>query len=515
MVDRVAVRAWLAALQDGLVDAIERADGAARFGRDRWERPDGGGGESRVLKDGALIEQGGVNFSEVSGASLPASATHDRPALAGAPFSAMGVSLVLHPKNPHVPTTHLNLRFFIATPAGAEPAWWFGGGFDLTPFYPVREDVLHWHRMAREACASLPGSYERYKAWCDRYFFLPHRNETRGVGGLFFDDLNTPSFAECFAFARAVGDVFPKAWLPIAGAAPRDALRRARARVPAVAARALRGVQPGARPRHAVRPADRRAHRVDPDVAAAARALGVRLDAGAGVARGCARARVAAPARLARRSMNYRHAFHAGNFADVMKHAALVAALERLTEKDRPLFLLDTHAGRGRYDLAATGGEAAGGIARVLAAGLDDTHPALARYLAIVRGMNEGDRLGSYPGSPMIEAAFMRAGDRAAFCELLTGEADALRRLFRGDARVGVHCRDGFEALAALLPPPEKRGLALIDPPYEEQERDLERVAEALVAAAARWPQGALMAWYPIKWAPSPRGCIAGSWMPA
>ncbi len=216
MVDRVAVRAWLAALQDGLVDAIERADGAARFGRDRWDRPGGGGGESRVLKDGALIEQGGVNFSEVSGSSLPASATHDRPALAGAPFSAMGVSLVLHPKNPHVPTTHLNLRFFIATPAGAEPAWWFGGGFDLTPFYPVREDVLHWHRMAREACASLPGSYERYKAWCDRYFFLPHRNETRGVGGLFFDDLNTPSFAECFAFARAVGDVFPKAWLPIA-----------------------------------------------------------------------------------------------------------------------------------------------------------------------------------------------------------------------------------------------------------------------------------------------------------
>jgi coproporphyrinogen III oxidase len=216
MVDRVAVRAWLAALQDGLVAAIERADGVARFGRDRWERPGGGGGESRVLKDGALIEQGGVNFSEVSGASLPASATHDRPTLAGAPFSAMGVSLVLHPKNPHVPTTHLNLRFFIATPADAEPAWWFGGGFDLTPFYPVREDVLHWHRMAREACAALPGSYERYKAWCDRYFFLPHRDETRGVGGLFFDDLNTPSFADCFAFARAVGDAFPKAWLPIA-----------------------------------------------------------------------------------------------------------------------------------------------------------------------------------------------------------------------------------------------------------------------------------------------------------
>ena len=216
MVDRVAVRAWLAGLHEGLVDALERADGGARFSRDRWERPGGGGGDSRVLKDGALLEQGGVNFSEVEGSSLPASATHDRPALAGAPFSAMGVSLVLHPNNPHVPTTHLNLRFFIAEPEGAEPAWWFGGGFDLTPCYPVREDVLHWHRTARDACAMLPGSYERYKSWCDRYFFLPHRNETRGVGGLFFDDLNAPSFADCFGFARAVGEAFPKAWLPIA-----------------------------------------------------------------------------------------------------------------------------------------------------------------------------------------------------------------------------------------------------------------------------------------------------------
>lgn len=203
--------------------------------------------------------------------------------------------------------------------------------------------------------------------------------------------------------------------------------------------------------------------------------------------------------------MNYRHGFHAGNFADVMKHVALVAALGRLTEKDRPLFLLETHAGRGSYELAATGGEAATGITRVQAAGLDNPHPALARYLAIVRSMNDGDRLGTYPGSPVIAAGFMRADDRAAFCELLTGEADALRRLFRGDARVGVHCRDGFEALAALLPPPEKRGLALIDPPYEEQERDFEHVAEALVAAAARWPQGVLMAWYPIK-----LGAVAG-----
>jgi coproporphyrinogen III oxidase len=216
MVDRVAVRAWLAGLHESLVAAVERADGAGRFGRDRWERPGGGGGESRVLKEGALIEQGGINFSEVTGGALPPSATHDRPALAGAPFFATGVSLVLHPKNPHVPTTHMNLRFLVAEPPRGEPSWWFGGGFDLTPFYPVREDVLHWHRTARDACAGLPGAYARYKDWCDRYFFLPHRNETRGVGGLFFDDLAEPSFEACFAFARAVGEAFPKAWLPIA-----------------------------------------------------------------------------------------------------------------------------------------------------------------------------------------------------------------------------------------------------------------------------------------------------------
>lgn len=184
--------------------------------------------------------------------------------------------------------------------------------------------------------------------------------------------------------------------------------------------------------------------------------------------------------------MKYRHAFHAGNFADVMKHAALVAALARLTEKDRPLFLLDTHAGRGRYVIPETGGEAGAGIARLLATRVDAPHPALARYLTIVRGMNEGSRLSAYPGSPLIEAAFMRPGDRAAFCELLDAEVEALRALFRGDARVGIHCRDALE-------------VALIDPPYEEQERDFERVAAALVAAAARWPQGVLMAWYPIK----------------
>jgi 23S rRNA (adenine2030-N6)-methyltransferase len=196
--------------------------------------------------------------------------------------------------------------------------------------------------------------------------------------------------------------------------------------------------------------------------------------------------------------VKYRHAFHAGNFADVTKHAALVAALLRLTAKDRPIFLLDTHAGRGRYPLA-TGGESDSGIARILSAGSLTPHPALARYLEIVRGMNPDGRLAAYPGSPLIAATLMRPGDRAAFCELQEPEAAALRQEFRGDARIGVHCRDGFEALGALVPPPEKRGLALIDPPYEETESDFSRVAEALVGAATRWPQGVLIAWYPIK----------------
>jgi coproporphyrinogen III oxidase len=215
--DRAAVRAWLVDLQQRIVDAIEQADGRGRFGSDRWQRQAGGGGDSRVLADGALIEQGGVNFSEVTGDALPASATHARPALAGAPYSATGVSLVLHPRNPHVPTTHMNLRFFMAEPAGAPAAWWFGGGFDLTPFYPVLADVRHWHECAQKACYSCPtGTYERYKDWCDRYFYLPHRGETRGVGGLFFDDLNEWGFDDCFAFARRVGVAFLEAWLPIA-----------------------------------------------------------------------------------------------------------------------------------------------------------------------------------------------------------------------------------------------------------------------------------------------------------
>ncbi len=217
MTDRAAVRSWLVDLQQRIVDAVEEVDGQGRFGSDRWQRPAGGGGESRVLANGALIEQGGVNFSEITGTTLPASATHARPALAGAPYSAVGVSVVLHPHNPHVPTTHMNLRFFLAHPEGGQAAWWFGGGFDLTPFYPVLADVRHWHECARMACAPCPtGTYQRYKEWCDRYFFLPHRDETRGVGGLFFDDLNDWGFDACFAFARRVGDAFLEAWLPIA-----------------------------------------------------------------------------------------------------------------------------------------------------------------------------------------------------------------------------------------------------------------------------------------------------------
>lgn len=202
--------------------------------------------------------------------------------------------------------------------------------------------------------------------------------------------------------------------------------------------------------------------------------------------------------------MRYRHACHAGNFADVMKHVALAAALTRLTEKPRPLFLLDTHAGRGRYDLQSADGaaEAARGILALAAQRLPaDTPACVSRYLELVRGCNPGADGAPrwYPGSPLIAALLLRPQDRIALCELTPTEAGLLRREFHGDARVGVHCRDGFEALGALLPPDEKRGLALIDPPYEEQEADLTRVADALVAAAQRWPQGVLMAWYPIK----------------
>jgi coproporphyrinogen III oxidase len=213
--DAQAVRGYFGDLHDRITAAVESIDGA-KFRRDAWQRPDGGGGESRVLSDGTVFERAGVSFSHVYGSQLPQSASSARPEIAGAAFEAMGISLVFHPRNPYVPTTHCNVRFLIATPQGAAPVWWFGGGFDLTPYYAFEHDVLHWHRTARAACEPFgEGVYDTYKKWCDRYFFLPHRNETRGVGGLFFDDLNEGGFARSFGLLQSVGDHFLPAYLPI------------------------------------------------------------------------------------------------------------------------------------------------------------------------------------------------------------------------------------------------------------------------------------------------------------
>ena len=210
-----SVRGYLNGLHDRITAALEAVDGG-KFRRDGWHRPEGGGGESRVLTEGSVFERAGIGFSHVFGEKMPQSATSQRPEVAGAPFEAMGLSLVFHPRNPYAPTTHANLRFLIASPASSPPVWWFGGGFDLTPYYPFEEDVLHWHSTAHAACLPFgAGLYEKYKEWCDRYFFLPHRNETRGVGGLFFDDLNEGGFERSFAFLRSVGDRFLEAYMPI------------------------------------------------------------------------------------------------------------------------------------------------------------------------------------------------------------------------------------------------------------------------------------------------------------
>lgn len=218
------VKDYLLGLQHRVCSAVEQQDGQARFQQDRWERATdqkesltlAGGGLSRVLSKGSVFEQAGVNFSHVSGSSLPPSATAARPELSGRSFQALGVSLVIHPLNPHVPTCHANVRLLVAEKAGEPDVWWFGGGYDLTPYYPVLEDVMGWHRAARAACLPFGEDvYPCYKDWCDRYFYLKHRGETRGVGGLFFDDLNEWGFERCFDFQRSVGDSFLQAYLPI------------------------------------------------------------------------------------------------------------------------------------------------------------------------------------------------------------------------------------------------------------------------------------------------------------
>ena len=214
-IDTQALRAWFTGLQERIVGGLEAIDGGA-FRRDEWTRPEGGGGISRMIEDGAVLERGGVLFSHVTGDRLPPSATAHRPELAGRTWEAMGVSLVLHPRNPHAPTVHLNVRFFIASKSGAEPVWWFGGGMDLTPYYGYEEDARHFHRTCRDALAPFGDDvHARYKKWCDEYFFLKHRNEPRGVGGIFYDDLNEGGFDRCFALTRSVGDHFLPAFAPI------------------------------------------------------------------------------------------------------------------------------------------------------------------------------------------------------------------------------------------------------------------------------------------------------------
>ena len=209
------VRAYLTDLQNRIIAALEALDGGT-FRRDAWQRPQGGSGESRVIEESHLFERGGVNFSHVTGGNLPPSATANRPELAGRSFEAMGVSLVLHPRNPYCPTAHMNVRFFIATAEGQEPVWWFGGGMDLTPYYGFAEDARHFHQTCKDALAPFGETvHPRYKKWCDEYFFLKHRNEPRGVGGIFYDDLNEGGFERCFDLTRSVGDAFVPAYLPI------------------------------------------------------------------------------------------------------------------------------------------------------------------------------------------------------------------------------------------------------------------------------------------------------------
>lgn len=210
------VKKYLLDLQDSICSSLESFEPVARFEEDAWKKDSGGGGRTRILANGDVIEKGGVNFSHVMGAEMPASATHQRPELAGRAYQAMGVSLVIHPQNPFVPVSHANVRFFCAEKEGEEPVWWFGGGYDLTPCYPFEEDCVHWHKTAKKACEPFGEEvYDKHKEWCDRYFYLKHRDETRGVGGLFFDDLNEWGFDKSFEYMRSVGDSYLEAYLPI------------------------------------------------------------------------------------------------------------------------------------------------------------------------------------------------------------------------------------------------------------------------------------------------------------
>ncbi|NNL84311.1 MAG: oxygen-dependent coproporphyrinogen oxidase [Myxococcales bacterium] len=210
------LRAFLRDLQGRICEAFEHIDGGARFRDDEVEAPGGGLSAPRVLEAGVVFEKAAVNFTHAKGPGLPPAATERRPELAGAPFEAVSLSLIAHPENPYVPTSHMNLRFFLAEPENRDPVWWFGGGFDLTPYYGFEEDARHWHATAHRACAPLgPDAYRRFKGWCDEYFFLPHRGEARGIGGLFFDDLDEPDFAGCRAFVESVGNHYLTAYLPI------------------------------------------------------------------------------------------------------------------------------------------------------------------------------------------------------------------------------------------------------------------------------------------------------------
>ena len=214
--DLPAVEQYLKGLQRSICDELSAIDGAASFEMESWDRPEGGGGISRVLAEGDVFEKGGVNFSYVEGGKMPGSATQHRPELAGRSFKAMGVSLVMHPRNPYAPTSHANVRCFVAEKEDEAPVWWMGGGFDLTPYYGREEDVIHWHQTAKNACDPFGDDvHAKYKKWCDDYFYLPHRAEPRGVGGLFYDDLNEWGFEKSFDFMQSVGDSFLKAYVPI------------------------------------------------------------------------------------------------------------------------------------------------------------------------------------------------------------------------------------------------------------------------------------------------------------